>query len=773
MYVCWSPATLDDLREVVYNLFACVQFDTKSSLYACVKELRRQISIFIKSEKYPSPTQKLRLDLIITKLKKFSGTSQESSDPTDSFITRLKGKKILIADSEKTSAALMQTKCEFFGCITHVIHELNNFQAEIQKFDPNIIMVDVAFPEGVFAGVDAVTNYQTQTDSVAPVIFVSSRADLSARMEVLRTESFGFLRKPASTSDLITQLYHCSFDASAGKKIMVLDGDKDFLQSASLTLKQAGYTPASSSKPLNIIADLDRHQPDALIINLELPRVQGDVILQILRHDSRYADLPIIPVTDIEQKEQVALEGGVATLPKSVFLDNVSGLLDTLIEQNRSMLAKNDAIEKLQSEITNIDREYFILRMQYELDQSTSRNDYVSALVSVSLQNLEQIRRLSGFKNIRSNNKILKRIVTQSIDSTDVFLEVEEFRFLLILRANKPAALKSKVELLHNKMRASGIGENTGEGADEGVFQPAIGSVLLNGTSLPVDDLIVKANALCSQAIATGKSVVFDKLQILQLKAIHQNEDIVRRAISDAQLRAFFQPIESFDGDTYTVEALARICNSENESLLAPDEFLPIVLKNNLQDEFNNQVLASITAAIGNLGDKDSQKVRVIFKPLTNNYHCEDLIRSASEGLKNIGLDGNKSIIFSVPEEILINNPPLRDELRGLLKDNNLDLLIEDAGAAEFSLKFLKEFQADHVKLCKYLVDSVAKERVSAKNRVEDLLKINKSIIAPFIEDATTFSSLWSLGIRRFQGYFVDQPKDRIQIEQHESIPME
>ena len=81
------------------------------------------------------------------------------------------------------------------------------------------------------------------------------------------------------------------------KTILVVDDEPDVLDLAAFRLKSAGYEIIQAVDAEEAYAILQKDIPDLILLDLVLPKMQGDELCKILKSDDRYKDIPIILFT--------------------------------------------------------------------------------------------------------------------------------------------------------------------------------------------------------------------------------------------------------------------------------------------------------------------------------------------------------------------------------------------------------------------------------------------------------------------------------------------
>ena len=81
---------------------------------------------------------------------------------------------------------------------------------------------------------------------------------------------------------------------SQKKKILLVDDDP-FLQCLyRKTLEHEGFVLLTADDGIAAIQTLPQHSPDLVVLDLMLPKMDGLKVLESIRTDSRYHDLPVL-----------------------------------------------------------------------------------------------------------------------------------------------------------------------------------------------------------------------------------------------------------------------------------------------------------------------------------------------------------------------------------------------------------------------------------------------------------------------------------------------
>jgi len=117
-------------------------------------------------------------------------------------------------------------------------------------------------------------------------------------------------------------------------KILIIEDDKFLLKLYSDKLRRAGFEVSESLNGEEGLNKISVDKPDLIILDLILPKRSGFEILSELKIDSKTKNIPVIILTNLEQKSDIerGLEMGAATyLIKTDFSTNQ---LPQLVKEN-------------------------------------------------------------------------------------------------------------------------------------------------------------------------------------------------------------------------------------------------------------------------------------------------------------------------------------------------------------------------------------------------------------------------------------------------------
>ncbi len=79
--------------------------------------------------------------------------------------------------------------------------------------------------------------------------------------------------------------------------VMVTDDSVTVRKVTTRLLERHGYDVITAKDGMDAVAKLEDHQPDIMLLDIEMPRMDGFEVASHMRHDSRFQEVPIIMIT--------------------------------------------------------------------------------------------------------------------------------------------------------------------------------------------------------------------------------------------------------------------------------------------------------------------------------------------------------------------------------------------------------------------------------------------------------------------------------------------
>jgi diguanylate cyclase (GGDEF)-like protein len=312
-------------------------------------------------------------------------------------------KLLLISQDKKLSQELQQLG-RSQGINWHQVDSLKLAQTWLQNHSPYIVVIDTEPASKSAPYLSLVADLNARTPAI-PTIVISSQDRLSDRVTVARAGASGFLVKPVIPT-LVWQTTNqlLSKEQTAIASILVVDDDTLFLATLRSLLEPWGIRLTTLENPLHFWSTLQATQPDLLILDIEMPEINGIELCQALRSDPHWQELPTLFLTarrDAATIQQVFEVGGDDYISKPVVGAELIARINNRLDRSRLMqnLATQDTLTGLKN------RPQSSRELEYLLQQAIT-NQQPFSLAVLKMPDLQQI-------NLKYSHLVGDRVLAQ------------------------------------------------------------------------------------------------------------------------------------------------------------------------------------------------------------------------------------------------------------------------------------------------------------------------------------------------------------------------
>ena len=131
-----------------------------------------------------------------------------------------------------------------------------------------------------------------------PVVVVSERDGFADRVEAARRGGRAFLRRPASPVEVVDAVERMLLRrSSAGARLLVMDDDPQIHRLLEALLGGRGMEVHPVEDPALFWRELGRVIPDLVVLDMDMPGLDGTDLCRTLRSDPRWSTLPVLFLT--------------------------------------------------------------------------------------------------------------------------------------------------------------------------------------------------------------------------------------------------------------------------------------------------------------------------------------------------------------------------------------------------------------------------------------------------------------------------------------------
>jgi len=251
--------------------------------------------------------------------------------------------QILIVEDDEEVTTYLSLQLAHFGYEVQIVGQLKNVQAALEAVPPDLVIFDIHFPEGSLAGAEKVQELQSLLSRDIPVIFISARQDIEARLSAVRAGGQAYFSKPINISSLVEKVNELTEHEIADPyHILMVDDDPAIVELATYLLKRAGMDAVGITNPLETLNKISETKPDLILLDLHMPECTGIELAKVIRQHKNLSNIPVIFLsaeTDSSLKLETAIEGGDEFLEKPIKIDELAPFISTRAKRARELSA--------------------------------------------------------------------------------------------------------------------------------------------------------------------------------------------------------------------------------------------------------------------------------------------------------------------------------------------------------------------------------------------------------------------------------------------------
>ena len=604
--------------------------------------------------------------------------------------------------------------------------------------------------------------------------------------------------------------------------ILIVDDTPDNLRLLSKTLIQEGYKVRCAVNGKMALLTIDAKLPDLILLDINMPDMDGFEICQRLKASVKTRDIPIIFVSALDEvfdKVRAFEVGAVDYISKPFQIPEVlSRVSNQLNLQNlrQQLIQKNQLLE---IEITNrIGAEQEIRQLNIELEQRVVERTFQlrkeikeRRQIQKELEYIAWNNTLTGLPNRLWLVKKIKSILQlNNIDNYKKFcviiLDCNRFKIindslgrqsgdlLLSLVSNR---LKTKILNQDRNIYLSHFGEDKFAILIENlndyhygielsqkihqVLSPAfileqreifigfnMGIVISNANYSQPEEIFRDADLAIQKAKNSSGNYyqIFDKTIQNNALEILEIETDLRIALKRQEFYLTYQPIIALDTERITgFETLIR-WHHPQKGFISPGKFIPIAEQTNLILPLGMWILRQACQQIYTWQQRLAGKHKnftVSVNISGKQFEQEDFIEQLDQIVAETKID-IKHLKLEITETLLMNNNEIADRVFKELKARKIQLAIDDFGTGYSSLSYLDRFPVDTLKIDRSFVS-----RLDEANQASTIVKatldlahnLGFNVVAEGVETLEQIEQLKTWGCEFAQGYFYAKPLDR------------
>ncbi|MEO1372776.1 MAG: response regulator [Cyanobacteria bacterium J06635_10] len=204
---------------------------------------------------------------------------------------------MVVVDNDQKLAQKIVSEAVASGIQIELVENLLAAKEALNKPEVSTVLLSLSLDKTTEDSLSQLAQLTNSTPPI-PVILCSADDSLTKRIKLSQLFAHVFLQKPLLPEHLLEVISKILRQRhSQAGKIMVVDDDPQILESLRELLEPCGLKLSTLDEPLWFWDILANNSPDLLILDVEMPHINGIELCQVVRNEPRWSTLPIMFLT--------------------------------------------------------------------------------------------------------------------------------------------------------------------------------------------------------------------------------------------------------------------------------------------------------------------------------------------------------------------------------------------------------------------------------------------------------------------------------------------
>ena len=176
-------------------------------------------------------------------------------------------------------------------------------QRLLQQLKPQLVIFDIPVSELETASAEQlppqllkdIANFSEQFSG--PLLILLPALPAQSRLQLVQQGASQLLERTNPPSQLVTDALQVMRANTTSAKIIIVDDDPQILEVLQMSLAPWNFDITAITKGKQLWTALETIEPDALVLDITMPEIDGIEICQLLRADPHWRNLPILFLT--------------------------------------------------------------------------------------------------------------------------------------------------------------------------------------------------------------------------------------------------------------------------------------------------------------------------------------------------------------------------------------------------------------------------------------------------------------------------------------------
>ncbi len=388
-----------------------------------IEPLLHTLIAFVKAATQP-PAPTINSDLTADE-GKFKEITNEKSD-----IQSSSSPVIYYLDDDIAASMVLVENLSAYGFRAKHFKNSKELLTAIQEETPSLVLFDLIMPDLQENDVFDLIHDLVEKD--IKVFVLSSKKDFHSRLAAVRSGAHAYIVKPADTPSLINSVRTVlNLNIQKKAQILIIDDQESILEYYNALLVAAGMGVSFTNNPLEILEKLENNRPDLILLDINMPVVNGYELAAVIRQFEEYQSIPILFLsaeTSAESKSSLLEVGSDDLLSKGMPPIEFVRQIRSRVERAKilSSFMYEDSLTGLLNHA----------QIQLAADRALAHCKRYKRHCSIAMIDIDNFKQINDTHGHQTGDKVLKalaQLLQQRLRVTDYIGRYGGEEFMLVL----------------------------------------------------------------------------------------------------------------------------------------------------------------------------------------------------------------------------------------------------------------------------------------------------------------------------------------------------
>ncbi len=355
---------------------------------------------------------------------------------------------IVVVEHGEPFAEELALQLEHFGFELQMYADVDEVVADAVGRTPAAVILDMSTRSGEPEGVVMANEVRKALGDV-PLVFVSNRSDIEARLDAVRAGCSGYFVKPVNYGEVLSTLDRLTRSEPEPYRILIVDDEPDTAAFHSANLEAAGLETVTVTDPMDVTSQLIEFRPDVILMDVYMPGCSGLELAMVIRQEEAFIGVPIVFLSrETDRMKQIAAlgEGGDDFFTKPVPPDQLVPAIAARAKRGRTLrqFMERDGLTGL----------YTHGRIIEQIEAAVRRADRQKSRLAVAMLDIDGFKQVNDAHGHLVGDQVLKALaylLRQRLRMSDVLGRFGGDEYVVLLPdANGSAAVEKMEDIRQN-----------------------------------------------------------------------------------------------------------------------------------------------------------------------------------------------------------------------------------------------------------------------------------------------------------------------------------